>query len=217
MLPLLILLLVYHPTKQLQFQVIPQWHHEPMQLNQPYALGTDTIEIQQWKCYLRVCGLYLNNQIVYSVPSKHYLLDAENKNSLQWQLNIPEKLVFDALECEIGVDSLIQQQGVQHNALDPEHNMYWSWQSGYIHTKLEALSTKTKQPFTFHIGGYRKPYNTLQRFRVKAGSNHIQLHCPVNEWMAFILADSISTIMRPCVEAQKIAASWAGMWYSSQP
>jgi hypothetical protein len=217
MLSLLYLLLCYAPTEKLSVQVLPQWQNQGLELNRPYAIENDTLTIQQWKCYIQVCALYSGKQLVFSFPKNHYLLNVENKASLQWTIDVPYDIEYDAIECEVGVDSTIQMQGVQENALDPENDMYWSWQSGYIHTKLEATSTHHNRQYTLHIGGFRSPYNTLSRFRVPIVSDTIRLICPVDAWMNYAQKSPLSNIMQPCIEAKKMANAWASLWYTSQP
>ncbi|MBL0912557.1 MAG: hypothetical protein IBJ09_09300 [Bacteroidia bacterium] len=68
-----------------------------------------------------------------------------------------------ALRFGLGIDSLTSSSGAMSGALDPVHGMYWAWQSGYIHFKLEG-STKyaacRNGHFRFHLGGYRYPFNS---------------------------------------------------------
>lgn len=184
-------------------------------LNKPYLINQDTISIQQWKCYVQVCALYKNNQLVYSFNKNHHLLDANNEASFQWTLPLPSGIEYDAIECCIGVDSTIQTEGVQGNDLDPEHDMYWSWQSGYIHTKLEATSLNSTHKYTFHIGGYRAPFNTLQQIRVPVySSNTLVLSCPIDDWMKKVKQMPNTQIMRPCSDAVQLANEWAKTWRS---
>lgn len=203
------------PESTLSIQVLPLWENSPMILDTPYKLHNDTLRIQQWKCYIQVCGLYKNNQLVYTFEKNHHLLDAERESSLAWRLALPQGIAYDAIECEIGVDSATQMEGVQGNDLDPEQDMYWSWQSGYIHTKLEATLSNRTRNYTLHIGGYRAPYNTLQRVRFPVHNRgNLLLTCPINSWVNN--ADSLSSyqIMRPCFEAVQLANKWAKTWKS---
>jgi len=60
----------------------------------------------------------------------------------------------------LGVDSALNDAGVHPGDLDPVHGMYWSWQTGYIHLKLEGeleLPGQVKQSFVYHIGGFTRP------------------------------------------------------------
>lgn len=216
MIGLLLFWLFYAPVETtISMRVIPQWGNAPMILNKPYRLNTDSISIQQWKCYLQVIALYKNNQLVYTFKKNHHLLDAENERSFQWALSIPTQLEYDAVEFEIGVDSITQSEGVQGHDLDPENDMYWSWQSGYIHTKLEATILNSNRKYSLHIGGYRSPYNTLQHYRIPVYTpNNIILSCPVDNWMEKAIQHSFSQIMRPCSEAVLLSNEWAKTWKS---
>jgi hypothetical protein len=203
------------PENTLSIRVLPLWENSPMTLHTPYQISNDTLRVQQWKCYIQVCALYKNNQLVYTFGKNHHLLDAERDSSFVWSLSLPQNTAYDAIECEIGVDSTTQMQGVQGNDLDPEHDMYWSWQSGYIHTKVEASLSNRTRNYTLHIGGYRAPYNTLQRIRFpvhKAGN--ILLTCPIDKWVNKANSLPNYQIMRPCLEAVQLANEWAKTWRS---
>lgn len=213
----LLLYLSLAQAKSLQVSVTPQWQNNPLVLNKAYAIENDTVVIEQWKCYLRLSALYRNNERVYTFPSAHHLLNAENPNTLQWNVDVPSNIAYNSIEFEVGVDSSVQMQGVQGQDLDPENDMYWSWQSGYINTKLEATSLHPKRKYTLHIGGYRSPFNSLERFRVNTTGDSIQLACPIDTWMDDARKLPLSQIMKPGTEAQHLATMWANTWHTLTP
>jgi hypothetical protein len=66
----------------------------------------------------------------------------------------------------LGVDSATQSAGALDGELDPLKGMYWTWQSGYIHFKLEGMIRQAdgnEQKITLHLGGYRSPNNSIQK------------------------------------------------------
>ncbi|MBU3675831.1 MAG: hypothetical protein FGM54_01420 [Chitinophagaceae bacterium] len=203
--------------KQLEITVTPQWYGKPLILNQAYVLEHDTLHIQQWKCYVRAKALYFNQQCVYTFPAKPHLLDAEYQQSMTWAVSIPKDVEYNQLEFEVGVDSMLQMQGVQGDDLDPEHDMYWSWQSGYIHTKLEAESQQPKRQYTLHIGGYRAPFNTIQTVSVPLQGNALHLICPIQTWMLVARNTPFSKIMKPGPDALELAKQWAQLWLVETP
>ncbi|MGI9191620.1 MAG: MbnP family protein [Chitinophagaceae bacterium] len=213
----LILLFSLLTSKNLDVKVSPQWYGNTLVLNQAYAFENDTISIQQWKCYIRAKALYFNEQCVYTFPTNTHLLDAANTNTLMWTVSIPADLQYNQLEFEVGVDSMLQMQGVQGEDLDPEQDMYWSWQSGYIHTKLEAESRIPKRQYTLHIGGYRAPFNTLQSFRVQVQGDAVHLICPMQAWMRCARNTPFSKIMKPGPDALELAKQWAKLWQVVHP
>ncbi|MVZ65062.1 hypothetical protein GQF61_04305 [Sphingobacterium sp. DK4209] len=104
---------------------------------------------------------------VYTVPKKesYFLIDAENKPSLQPKIQVPEGK-YTKLQFVLGLDSLTNTLPVEERTgvLDIAKNgMYWSWNSGYIFFKMEgnsSASTTADKKFRYHIGlfgGYDKP------------------------------------------------------------
>ena len=66
-----------------------------------------------------------------------------------FQTKGPTSLMF-------GVDSALNFQGVHGGDLDPIHGMYWTWQTGYIHCKIEGIFINGEKqiPIVFHLGGF---------------------------------------------------------------
>jgi hypothetical protein len=63
-----------------------------------------------------------------------------------------------------GVDSITNLTGRFSGSLDPSNGMYWTWQNGFIHLKLEGngnLVSTPKHMFQFHLGGYSYPNNCV--------------------------------------------------------
>jgi hypothetical protein len=97
------------------------------------------------------------------------LIDIENENSLK--ISIPSNLMFDQVLFNIGIDEETNKTGAKGGALDPIHGMYWTWNSGYINFKLEGLYNNNNE-FMFHVGGFMKPYNTLQKVKINKAKEH---------------------------------------------
>jgi hypothetical protein len=71
---------------------------------------------------------------------------------------------YNAVSFTVGVDANQVSQGAQTGALDPEHGLFWSWNSGYIFLQLEGVSAASAEPdhvFQYHVGGY-KDINNLR-------------------------------------------------------
>jgi hypothetical protein len=105
------------------------------------------------------------------------------------------------LTFNLGIDSLAHYRGTESGPLDPIHGMYWTWQSGYIHFKLEG-SVKQKhqsswQEFEYHLGGYRKPYTALQTWNCKSLNNYFD----VSIFLEPLLRNNRFKIMSPGFEA----------------
>lgn len=127
---------------------------------------TDTIKITVFKCYLaRVSYWYKGNKLFSDMDPAH-LLNAAEDRTLRLSFRLPEKLIYDSLSFDIGLDSSIQTAGAQGGDLDPMKGMYWTWQSGYINCKLEGYSSRCRSSdhrFEFHLGGYRNHETAMAR------------------------------------------------------
>ena len=76
----------------------------------------------------------------------------------------------------------------QGGVLDPIRGMYWTWQAGYIHWKIEGqFLSGAKSQFEYHIGGYRKPYGTAQLVHIP--------FAPENEELSVDLAPFLSRVL----------------------
>ncbi len=70
------------------------------------------------------------------------------------------------LTFQIGVDSAMHVAGAQRGALDPLNNMYWAWNTGYVHYKMEGYSTNSKSDLArieYHIGGFEGGNKAMQQ------------------------------------------------------
>ena len=116
------------------------------------------------------CVFYIGRIEVYSAGEMtvaneaYHLMDPVNGKS-EIPLVKPEGQV-DSLVIIFGVDSLTNVSGVFGGDLDPTTGMYWAWNSGFVNFKLEGQSENLKTPkkkFTYHLGGYLPPYQTMRR------------------------------------------------------
>ena len=196
--------------KPFQIKLLPLWKGEVMVLNKPYAFRNDSLHVEQWKCYWQVRALYFQNKPVFVFPANHQLANAENQSGFVWTYHVPSQLEFDAIELQLGVDSSLQEQGVQGGDLDPEQGMYWSWQSGYIHSKLETKSSNSSMNFMLHVGGYRSPYNTNQTLRIPVPtSSTIQLGFSVDEYLLEAANLGLINVMKPGTAAMNLAERYS--------
>jgi hypothetical protein len=137
----------------------------------PLVLGTKTYTTpagDQFK--INIFRQYISNIVftktdgsTYAVPESYYLLDAAKPDNQHITLTGVPEGDYKGITFTIGVDSARNVSGAQKGALDPSNNMFWSWDSGYIFTKLEGYSPQsTTSAITFHIAGFKKPNNTIR-------------------------------------------------------
>ena len=110
-----------------------------------------------------IYGNPYGESIVFVKKLKFYIHTAHNgqtspERALLLSLKNPRQTISidGPFQVYLGVDSTLNYDGIHEGALDPINNMYWTWQTGYIHCKLEGyiLNQSAKRSFEFHIGGY---------------------------------------------------------------
>lgn len=186
-----------------------KWGEEELQSGREYAIDDyRSVSFKRFRVYLTHIRLVLEEgQDSLILPDA--LLELEDSASLFIPLekNVD---VFDAqLSFVIGVDSSVQVSGARGGALDPLNGMYWTWQTGYINWKLEGSFhnrvAKESQPFIFHIGGYRPPYETIQRVQIPYSSTDTHLIIDLKDFVSQIEIGNMPRIMQPGEEATKLA------------
>lgn len=154
------------PKTQLNVTFVPTMNDVPLNLleNAMSEMGEEPV-IETLRFYVSQVELWDNDKKVFTEPNSFHLIDAEQPGGLQFDLPVDADIAFTHLRFKIGVDSLTQLSGAFGGDLDPTKGMYWTWQSGYIHFKLEGKAIQClarHHRFQYHIGGFQSPNNTIQ-------------------------------------------------------
>lgn len=132
----------------------------------------DTFNVSTLNYYISNIQLTSTDDVVYSDYESYHLIKASDPSSLNFTLNGFLPISYKAITFTIGVDSLRNVSGAQTGALDPVHNMFWSWSSGYIFTKLEGTSPQSPTGnIAFHIAGFSGGYNALRTVTLNFPTN----------------------------------------------
>lgn len=195
-----------------QIHFTPLFAGSNLILQKKYNSQKDTVSISKLKFYLTDITFLKNNQTVALANKKHHLIDLEEPATLAIQQVVESE--FDAIKFTVGVDSITQNSGVQEGDLDPIHGMYWTWQSGYIHFKIEGTSSRckaSKNKFQLHLGGYQAPFNTISEVYLPVrNKNSIAITIEVDKLLEQIDVSKHYQVMSPgqiAVTIAQIAAS----------
>lgn len=197
-------------TTTLSFQAVLK--NEKIELEKPLrASGNDSLTIQTLRFYLGDFAFFKNGKLVFE--EKNYrLLDLETAESLVLKFDFPEKIDFDSLACNLGVDSATSVAGAVGGDLDPTRGMFWTWQSGYINFKLDGFSRQSparKGEFQFHLGGYLPPFAAMRRVQIGLGevpkSSDLLLELDLSKFFENVDWTRKSSIMSPCTEAVELS------------
>jgi hypothetical protein len=193
-------------TEKFEMNFQPTFLSKQLNLNQYYFINQDdSIQFTTFKFYISNIALINENKIVWKVTPEFYLIDLEDINSLKIESLIPQKLEFDQISFDLGIDSLTNVSGAMGGALDPTKGMYWTWQNGYINLKLEGnckLSAQEENEFVFHLGGYQSPFSTIQKISFNTQKSAIyKIGIELNNWISEIDFQNTKSIMSPRKEA----------------
>ncbi|MEN9613266.1 MAG: hypothetical protein RLZZ628_4080 [Bacteroidota bacterium] len=198
----------------------PTFGKTALQLNTYYRLSkNDSLQITNLKFYISNLQFFNDGALVWVEPNAFYLIDAADSTRLKRSLKIPNHLTFNALQFDLGIDSITNVAGALGGDLDATKGMYWAWQSGYVNFKLEGRSNlcpTRKNAFQFHLGGYLTPHNALQTLYLKGISpNNLTLLFDLQPLFENLDLKTQNSIMIPSEEtvllAQKVAKSFKRM------
>lgn len=160
-------------------------HKDPLHLGLPSYTSArgQAYVVSMLKFYVGNVSLHASDGTSHTVRG-YSLIDFEDETSLRIHIDSVPENTYTSVSFIVGVDSAMNDLGPQSGALDPLNGMYWTWATGYIFFKLEGTSPSSKQPknlFTYHIGGYRAPYNNIQKIHVDLHSGGINID--IGEWI----------------------------------
>ena len=220
-----ILLLTFWQTLNAQADTVhlvlkPLFGNADLVLEKTY--GADSVQITTLRFYLSNFRLLKGQNVVWAEPKSYHLVDVESPNSAHFSLVLPKNLDFDALKCDLGIDSLTNSEGAKSGDLDPTKGMYWAWQSGYINLKLEGksrLCPTRKNKFQFHIGGFLGNEYALQTLDFplnKTATDTFYLKFDIQDFLSTIDLKTQHTFMGPSEEAVGMAKKIATVFKSIQ-
>lgn len=166
----LLFLLLFFPLwvclaqKQVRVSIVPTFENKPLEFGHAYPFGkSDSVWVETFKFYLSALEFLKDDQSIWRETASFHLVDAGDEKTMHLGLNASPELGFNRIRFTLGIDSLTQVSGAMGGDLDPTKGMYWTWDNGYINTKIEGKSTlcaTRNREFQLHLGGYRSDVNT---------------------------------------------------------
>lgn len=181
-----------------------------------YLNGTDTLVINRFKYYISHIQLTNTAGKVIIPKNQYYLIDIADEKSSSIQLSVPEDS-YTGIQFLLGVDSIRNVSGVQTEALDPLHGMFWTWNSGYIMAKLEGKASSSMiagKQFTYHIGGFRRHHNTTRviQLQTKAFDRSLRIVADAAKWFDGINISKEPVCHSPGALAVRFADNYSKMF-----
>lgn len=162
---------------QQELNLTPQVNGKVLKLNKKYKLEPEkhSFKIETLKFYLSNITFFQDEEEIYTLEKKHFLVDLLKPESLVIPISSEDEIRFNKISFDFGVDSISNVGGALGGDLEPSNGMYWAWQSGYINLKLEGTSSicpARDNTFQFHLGGYQFPFKSVQRVELTLNSNN---------------------------------------------
>jgi hypothetical protein len=182
----------------------------------PLASG-DSVVFDLFRFYVSELVLMQNGKVVFREENSYHLLSSDEE--MEFRLDLPEMVTFDELQFNLGVDSATSTSGALGGDLDPAKGMFWTWQSGYINSKLEGRSSlcpTRHHEFQLHLGGYASTDNCLQKIRLPAHKYEIEVEIPLDRLLSDIDLAKDHSIMSPGPEAVSLSRHLAGIFTTKQ-
>ncbi len=202
-------------SANLKIKLSHQFVNEQIILNEKTykTANNEEVTFSRLKYYIGNIVLNYNDGKSFTDVVRYHLIDQEQSESLILELkDIPEGTITN-LEFSIGVDSLTNANGLMDGDLDPLKGMYWAWSSGFINFKLEGecLNCKTAKEFTYHIGGFIAPYESIQVYKtnlekeITSQNLEIEMVVDINNLFKAQNIDSLNNIMSPSEKSKSFS------------
>ena len=212
--------LCYAQTNTVSIKLNTVYGALPIELGKKYPYKNDSVEITTLKFYISGIQFYQDDNLTDETEKKHHLVDIENPPSLFIYHPENKNKKFNRIHFRIGVDSITNVSGAMGGDLDPINGMYWTWQSGYINFKLEGsskLCPSRKNQFTFHIGGYQYPNNSIQQVDLQINSKkEIVIDIDVLQLLNKIKLNELYEVMSPNEKAMEMAKKISTVFHISK-
>ena len=192
----------------LQLQFEPVFQNEQLFLSEDSSCDMFPC-VSLFKAYLSHFELLHDDAVVWREDDSYHLIDAANPSSLELLLSVPSALVYDEIRFYLGIDSLTSVSGAFGGDLDPTKGMYWTWNSGYVHFKLEGKSGRVasvSKTFDFHLGGYHGPHAVFEKIELPfPNTSDATIRIDLDSWLREIDLKQSNKIMSPGAKANELA------------
>ncbi|MFN5459173.1 MAG: MbnP family protein [Bacteroidota bacterium] len=174
---------------------------------------------------LETCKLYISNfnfkkqgQSLFKEKDSVHLIDVLHKNRNQIKFILPSDFNPDEISFGIGVDSIINKEGVKGGDLDPVKGMYWTWQTGYINFKIEGTrdSGNSKEKFEYHIGGFSNSnysYREVSMKIIKWNQLETEILIDIDQFLNNSFKLGSKSLMSPGPQAFKLSDLFTTCFY----
>ena len=152
-------------SAHLTLQIEHRFGVDELRLDQEYTTyHGDKVTLTKFKYYLGNIELKQATGATWSDPNHYYVIDINDESASTFVIDLADIPAgeYNRLSFVVGVDSTNNHSGKQEGALDPDHGMFWMWETGYVFFKVEGRYISShggSGAMVYHIGRdecYRK-------------------------------------------------------------
>lgn len=169
-----------------------------------------------------VCKIYLSGFAYADAQGEQLLtqpqavlVDFFTPETTQLQLPIPPANCQHLILTQ-GITPALNDAGIGEGPLDPAKGMYWTWETGYIHCKIEGQWQQHGRttPFTLHLGGFLPPLQSAQRMEWPLPSSNGVWHTTLDlhPLLLALLHQPKRDLMSPSAAAVALSQTLAQCW-----
>ena len=192
--------------KEKTVQFVPVFNGQKVELSKKYESDGHWFQFESLRFYISAVSIS-GEESTWKDPKSVHLIDLEDSLSLfiSHEAKNGNRLAFN-----IGLDSSTNVSGIMDGDLDPIKGMYWAWNTGYIHFKLEGFSSESILPnksFEFHLGGYVFPNATIQAVEISLDNwqDNLVVELELGKLIPNLPWQSTPSILIPGKDAVKIS------------
>lgn len=212
-------------TGTLRITLVPLVDGKPLILeNRLYRTQNgDSLYVDMLRFYLSALRLKGRNGAVFFENDSYHLIDAGEDGNRSITIGDIPAGTYDTLCFNVGTDSLTNISGAMGGDLDPTRGMYWAWNTGYVNVKIEGRSSACNtlhHAFTFHIGGYMPPHQTvrkvelpLQNLRIgETTTTDLRIDADLGLFFNHLRLAQTNSVMTPSKQAAQLADYFSGIF-----
>lgn len=195
-----------------------KFNNEEVVLNKNYSsTNGDLVVFENIQFYVSDLAFFKGKKKVGGLKEKAILFDVSEANSNKIILKTK---AYDRLTFNLGLDSSINVSGALGGDLDPTKGMYWTWQSGYIHFKMEGKIVRndgTWKEFVYHLGGYQQPHAAIAYLEFEVEKcQEIEVAIALESIFNGSIDFKENQIMHPSLEAAEMMKILGGLIHLAQ-
>ena len=200
-----------------EFQMDLMLADSAVSLNHGFSVNNKHYSLQTLKFFVSEPRFFSEGEEIQLLQNSAKLVDFSKQESQEWIWLYPTAQNCDSVSFKVGLSEEINTSGVYGGDLDPTTGMYWTWNTGYIHLKVEGIVQDIESDqFSYHLGGYLAPNAAIEEVGFSLDRNQIHLEFDLLEAIKQLPIDSKLHLMQTGEESSQLLKQLANCIHLSK-